>query len=215
MKLINTSGWKFFNLLLMTELLPFYGTLHPEAGCDEAGRGCLAGPVVAAAVVFSPGIVIPGLDDSKKLSHLQRLMLRDIIIEKAFSWSVAFIDNIVIDEINILNATWRAMQHALKTLTTVPAFILVDGNRFRPFEDIPHTCIVKGDGKYMSIAAASVLAKTARDEYMEKIHQEFPHYNWKQNKGYPTIEHKLAIHAHGFSPFHRKTFSSSIQMKMF
>jgi ribonuclease HII len=199
----------------MPDLLPFYGQLQPEAGCDEAGRGCLAGPVVAAAVVLTPGTVIPGLDDSKKLSHKQRFILRDIIMEKAVSWAVEFIDNNVIDEINILNATFLAMHNALNALCSAPVFILVDGNRFRPYMKIPHLCVIKGDGKYLSIAAASVLAKTARDEYMENIHMEFPLYNWKQNKGYPTIEHKLAIHEHGFTPYHRRTFSSSIQMKMF
>lgn len=199
----------------MAILKSFYGEQIPEAGCDEAGRGCLAGPVVAAAVVLPQNIEISGLDDSKKLSQNQRLVLRDIIKEKAVSWSVAFIDNLVIDDINILNATWLAMHEALNRLSTPPAFILIDGNRFKPYRNIPHLCVVKGDGKYMSIAAASVLAKTARDEFMEKIHREFPNYNWERNKGYPTMEHKLAIHKYGFTPHHRRTFSASIQMKIF
>jgi ribonuclease HII len=199
----------------MTVLKSSYGHFHPEAGCDEAGRGCLAGPVVAAAVILKTSSNIPGLDDSKKLTHIKRLQLRELIVEQAIAIAVAFVDHIEIDEMNILNASFLAMHQALKQLKPQPAFILVDGNRFQPYENIPHQCIVKGDGKFMSIAAASVIAKTTRDDYMEKIHQEFPHYQWLNNKGYPTLEHKMAILKHGFSPYHRRSFSASIQLKLF
>jgi ribonuclease HII len=199
----------------MTVLKSSYGHFHPEAGCDEAGRGCLAGPVVAAAVILKTSSNIPGLDDSKKLTHIKRLQLRELIVEQAIAIAVAFVDHLEIDEMNILNASFLAMHQALKQLKPQPALILVDGNRFQPYENIPHQCIVKGDGKFMSIAAASVIAKTTRDDYMVKIHQEFPHYQWLNNKGYPTLEHKMAILKHGFSPYHRRSFSASIQLKLF
>lgn len=199
----------------MTVLKSSYGHFHPEAGCDEAGRGCLAGPVVAAAVILKTSSNIPGLDDSKKLTHIKRLQLRELIVEQAIAIAVAFVDHLEIDEMNILNASFLAMHQALKQLKPQPAFILVDGNRFQPYENIPHQCIVKGDGKFMSIAAASVIAKTTRDDYMVKIHQEFPLYQWLNNKGYPTLEHKMAILKHGFSPYHRRSFSASIQLKLF
>lgn len=189
--------------------------MHPEAGCDEAGRGCLAGPVVAAAVILDDISIIPGLNDSKKMSAVNRERLRPEIEAKALAWSVAFVDAETIDSINILKASIKAMHIALDGLEVKPAFVIVDGNRFISWNKIPFECIVKGDSKFMSIAAASIIAKTYRDDYMEKIHKEYPYYNWNKNKGYPTIEHKMAILKHGFSPYHRKTFSCSIQTKLF
>ncbi len=199
----------------MNKLKKSFGNIFPQAGCDEAGRGCLAGPVVAAAVILKKNITIENLNDSKKLTLKERNQLRDVIMDNALAWAVAFIDNHQIDKMNILNASILAMHHAMEKLNIQPAFVLVDGNRFKPYKDIPYECIVKGDGKYLNIAAASVLAKTARDDFMLKIHNEFPHYNWHKNKGYPTMEHKLAIHKYGLTEYHRKTFSSSIQMKLF
>jgi len=196
-------------------LQQFYGDLRPEAGCDEAGRGCLSGPVVASAVILHSEKPISGLNDSKKLNHRQRIELKEEILSNALAWGVAFVDNHTIDEINILNASIMAMHQALDTLAITPKIIIVDGNKFKPYKDIPHVCIVKGDGKFMSIAAASILAKTFRDEYMENIHNEFPMYLWNKNKGYPTPEHKLAVHANGLTHYHRRTFSSSIQLKLF
>jgi len=199
----------------MVVLETSFGMVFPQAGCDEAGRGCLAGPVVAAAVILNSNAVIHGLDDSKKISHSKRIQLREVILEMAPAWAVAMVDNEEIDEINILNASFLAMHRALDELHLTPSLIIVDGNRFKQYKDIPHVCIVKGDGKMMSIAAASVLAKTARDAFMEQIHEEFPQYGWDKNKGYPTLEHKLAIHKYGLTKYHRKTFSSAIQLKMF
>ncbi len=199
----------------MTRLRNTFGKLFPEAGCDEAGRGCLAGPVAAAAVILHPKTKIEDINDSKKLSHTKRLHLRDIIKRKALCWAVAFADNKEIDEINILNASVLAMHRALSKLKTKPEFIIVDGNKFIPYMDIPYISIIKGDSKYMSIAAASILAKTARDEYMQRIHNEFPQYYWNKNKGYPTMKHKIAISEAGLSPYHRRTFSSAIQLKLF
>ena len=196
-------------------LQAFYKNKNSEAGCDEAGRGCLAGPVVAATVILNPENTIHGLNDSKKLNHKQRTELKSEIIYKSLAWAVAFIDNHKIDEINILNASILAMHEALDKISIIPEIIIVDGNKFKPYKDISHECIVKGDGKFMSIAAASILAKTFRDEYMESIHHEFPMYMWNKNKGYPTPEHKLAVHEHGLSCYHRRTFSSSIQLKLF
>lgn len=177
-----------------------------EAGCDEAGRGCLAGSVYAAAVILPESYANPVLNDSKKLTHRQREELRKNIEEEAVSWAVAFCTAREIDEINILNASWLAMHRALADLKPRPAHIIVDGNRFRPFQDIAHHCIVKGDGKFLSIAAASVLAKTHRDEFMEKLDAEFPGYGWKKNKAYPTLEHRKAILEKGITPWHRKSF---------
>jgi ribonuclease HII len=177
-----------------------------EAGCDEAGRGCLAGPVVAAAVILPKLFKHPVLNDSKKLSEKQRLMLRDEIISSAIDWKVAFIDSSEIDELNILRASIKAMHNAIEGLKNEPEFLLIDGNRFYPYKKIKHQTIVKGDGLYFPIAAASILAKTFRDEYMEKIHDEFPDYNWAQNKGYPTYNHRMAIMKHGITPYHRKSF---------
>jgi len=175
-----------------------------EAGCDEAGRGCLAGPVVAAAVILR--MPIEGLMDSKKLSEKQRLSLRIQIEKEALSFAVAVVSPRRIEEINILNASIEAMQIALSELKTQPEFILIDGNRFKSYENIPHTCVIKGDDKFQSIAAASILAKTYRDEIMLGLHNEHPEYQWKQNKGYPTIAHRSAIEEHGACIHHRKTF---------
>lgn len=178
-----------------------------EAGCDEAGRGCLAGPVVAAAVILPDGFSNELLNDSKQLSEKQRAQLRPLIEREALAWAVAFADNHEIDRINILNASILAMHRALDQLSVRPEHIIVDGNRFKKYGEIPHLCIVKGDGKYMSIAAASVLAKTHRDEYMENLHQQFPVYNWKKNKGYPTREHRQGIEQFGTTDYHRLSFT--------
>jgi len=178
-----------------------------EAGCDEAGRGCLAGPVVAAAVILPKNYKHPVLNDSKKLSAKQRLELKDEIINSAIAWKVAFVDSIEIDEINILRASIRAMHLAVEGLKKEPQFLLIDGNSFIPYKEIKYKTIVKGDGLYFSIAAASVLAKTFRDEYMEKIHNEYPVYGWNRNKGYPTSFHREALNKYGISPYHRKSFS--------
>lgn len=177
-----------------------------EAGCDEAGRGCLAGPVVAAAVILPKNFKHPVLNDSKKLTAKQRLLLKDEIISSAVFWKVAFVDNNEIDEINILRASIKAMHLAVEGLEKEPQFLLIDGNRFYPYKNIKHKTVVKGDGLYFSIAAASVLAKTFRDEYMEKIHNEFPDYDWIKNKGYPTPGHKKAIIKYGITPYHRRSF---------
>ncbi len=177
-----------------------------EAGCDEAGRGCLAGPVVAAAVILPKGYSNELLNDSKKLTDKKRNELRTIIEKESLSYAVAFIDNNEIDELNILRASFTAMHRALDNLNTTPELILVDGNRFIPYKEIQHECVIKGDGKFMSIAAASILAKTYRDEYMEKIHEEYPEYGWEKNKGYPTKIHRAAIKKLGATPFHRATF---------
>ena len=178
-----------------------------EAGCDEAGRGCLAGPVVAAAVILPKNYKHPVLDDSKKLSAKQRALLKDEIINSAIAWKVAFVDNTEIDEMNILRASIKAMHIAIGGLEKVPQFLLIDGNRFYAYKDIKHQTIIKGDGLYFSIAAASVLAKTFRDEFMEKIHNEFPQYSWNKNKGYPTAVHRAAIMKYGITPYHRKSFT--------
>lgn len=188
-----------------------------EAGCDEAGRGCLAGPVTAAAVILPSDFNEPLLNDSKKLSEKQRSFLRPLIEEKALAFAVAFIHQEEIDEINILRASFKAMHLAIKNLKMVPEMLLIDGNRFISYPNIPHECIIKGDGKFLSIAAASVLAKTYRDEYMEKIHGEFPYYRWDRNKGYPTLEHRRAIKDVGDCKYHRKSFTllSPVQLELF
>lgn len=177
-----------------------------EAGCDEAGRGCLSGPVFAAAVIWDRNIDSHIINDSKKLSEKQRNELRIFIEENAIAWSVAYVKSEKIDEINILSASILAMHLALDNLKVKPEHIAVDGNRFKPYSDIPYECVVKGDAKYTNIAAASILAKTYRDEFMCKIHNEFPQYNWKKNKGYPTAEHRNAIREFGLTPYHRKSF---------
>ena len=177
-----------------------------EAGTDEAGRGCLAGPVTAAAVILPETFTNDILNDSKQLSVLRRDLLRPVLEEQAVCYGICHVVVEEIDEINILNASITGMHRAIEQLSVVPEFILVDGNRFKPYGKIPHECIIKGDSKYMSIAAASVLAKTYRDAYMDKIHEEFPMYNWKKNKGYPTKEHREAIRKYGISKYHRKSF---------
>lgn len=177
-----------------------------ECGTDEAGRGCLAGPVTAAAVILSPNFKNSIINDSKKLSEHKRDLLRPIIELDALTFGVSHVFQDDIDQINILNASILAMHKSITQLTPTPEFIIVDGNRFKPYNDIPFETIIKGDGKYLSIAAASVLAKTYRDEYMNTIHEEFPMYNWKQNKGYPTKEHREAIRKYGVTKYHRKSF---------
>ncbi len=188
-------------------LKPYHTTLFPEAGCDEAGRGCLAGPVVAAAVILPHRIKIPGLDDSKKLTELQREKLVPIIKQKALNWAIGVCSPQEIDQINILNASFLAMHRALAQLPSNIAHIIVDGNRFTKYETIPHSCIIRGDGIYLSIAAASVLAKTYRDELMQGLHSDFPHYAWDKNKGYPTKVHRKGISEFGSCVHHRMTFT--------
>jgi ribonuclease HII len=177
-----------------------------EAGLDEAGRGCLAGPVVAAAVILPRKYKHAKLTDSKKLSRKKRTKLREEIIRDAVDWSIAIVDNKTIDEMNILNASFYAMHEAIDKLATRPELLLIDGNRFNPYEGIHHECIVKGDSTYLSIAAASILAKTFRDEYMETLHEKYPVYQWHKNVGYPTPFHRRVIQTKGISPYHRKTF---------
>ena len=186
-----------------------------EAGCDEAGRGCLAGPVTAAAVILPPDFSNELLNDSKQLTERQRDRLRPIIEREAVAWAVAMVSPQEIDRMNILRASITAMHRALDQLLVRPEAILVDGNRFYPYHDIPHTTIVKGDGKLMSIAAASVLAKTHRDELMRRLDEEFPQYGWAKNKGYPTLDHRAAIAANGVSPHHRRTFQLLPQPTLF
>ena len=183
-----------------------YSNLLLESGTDEAGRGCLAGPVTAAAVILPENFKNELLNDSKQLSEKTREKLRPLIEEQAISFAVTHLEPLIIDDINILNASIRAMQESILKLNPKPSYIIVDGNRFKPVLDIPYSCIIKGDSKFMSIAAASILAKTYRDEYMNRIHEEFPMYNWKQNKGYPTKEHREAIRKYGVTKYHRMTF---------
>jgi len=197
-------------------LISTYQQQFIEAGCDEAGRGCLAGPVFAAAVIFPADYCNPLLNDSKQLSEKKRMALRPIIEQEALAFAVASVSAEEIDSINILNASYLAMHRALDMLKTPAAYIIVDGNRFKPYNNIPHECIVKGDGKYLSIAAASILAKTYRDEYMDKLALDFPQYDWFANKGYPTIKHRNAVLELGLTPHHRKTFRiSDPQLKLF
>ncbi|WP_018337166.1 MULTISPECIES: ribonuclease HII [Butyricimonas] len=178
-----------------------------EAGCDEAGRGCLAGPVFAAAVILPENFRNEMLNDSKQLSEKKRDELRTIIEREALAWAVAAVDNEEIDKINILNASIEGMHRALAQLSITPQHILVDGNRFKPYGNIEHHCIVKGDSKYMAIAAASILAKTHRDEYMLQLHERYPMYDWASNKGYPTKKHRAGIAEHGITPYHRRSFT--------
>lgn len=178
-----------------------------EAGCDEAGRGCLAGPVYAAAVILPQGFQNDLLNDSKQLSEKHRYQLRQIVEREAIAWAVGVVTNEEIDEINILRASILAMHRAVAQLKVRPQHLLIDGNRFMPYDDIPHTTVVKGDATYMSIAAASILAKTYRDDFMKKIHQEYPQYHWDKNKGYPAPVHREAIRQYGTSPYHRMTFN--------
>ena len=188
-----------------------------EAGCDEAGRGCLAGSVFAAAVIFPPDYTNPDINDSKQLTDERRHQLRSIIERDALTYGVGVVTAEEIDQINILNASILAMHRALDKLAMRPQSIIVDGNKFKPYHDIPFQTIVKGDGKYLSIAAASILAKTYRDDYMQQLHAEFPLYGWDQNKGYPTKQHRDAIRQHGATPYHRMTFNllPPIQLDLF
>ena len=188
-------------------LLPYLHEDLIEAGCDEAGRGCLAGAVYAAAVILPPDFRNELLNDSKQLTERQRYDLRPVIQREALAWAVGVVSPQEIDEINILNASFLAMHRAVDALKVRPQHLLIDGNRFRPYSGIPHTIVVKGDGKYLSIAAASVLAKTYRDDYMLRLHAEYPDYGWDRNKGYPTREHRAAIALHGTTPYHRRSFN--------
>jgi len=187
-------------------LLNYFDKSKVEAGCDEAGRGCLAGPVYAAAVIMPHDFHHPLLTDSKQTTRAQRYELRPIIEAEAISWAVARLTPKEIDRYNILNASFKAMHRAVKKLSTTPELLLIDGNRFNPYKGIVHECVIKGDGKYTSIAAASILAKTYRDDYMEKQHRKYPQYGWLDNKGYPTQAHRKAIASHGPCDLHRKTF---------
>ena len=187
-------------------LLPFFQKDVIEAGCDEAGRGCLSGPVFAAAVILPTDFFCQELTDSKQLTDKQRYALRPVIKKEAIEWKIGMVSPQEIDEINILNASFLAMHRAISALQTRPQQLIIDGNRFKKYKDIPHQCIVKGDGKYFSIAAASILAKTYRDDYMAKLHKDFPQYDWLQNKGYPTKKHRACIQEFGVSPHHRVTF---------
>ncbi|MEW6467907.1 MAG: ribonuclease HII [Bacteroidota bacterium] len=187
----------------------FYHKELTEAGCDEAGRGCLAGPVYAAAVILPKDLnkkLLTGLNDSKQMNEELRYELRPVIQEVALAWCVASASHQEIDEINILNASFLAMHRALDGLSLAPKHIIIDGNRFKKYRDIPHQCVIEGDGKYLSIAAASVLAKTYRDDHMKELHEKFPVYNWKRNKAYATPEHRKAIEDHGLCEFHRRSF---------
>ena len=188
-------------------LLPYLNEGIIEAGCDEAGRGCLAGPVYAAAVILPPDFTNDLLNDSKQLSEKKRYQLRPIIEKEAIAWGVGVVTEKEIDDINILNASFLAMHRAIDALKVQPEALLIDGNRFKKYKQLPHTCIVKGDGKMMSIAAASILAKTYRDDFMNQIHEKYPYYGWNSNKGYPTAAHRKAIEQHGASEYHRMTFT--------
>jgi ribonuclease HII len=190
----------------MNLLKPFFQNLLIEAGCDEAGRGCYAGPVFAAAVILPADFFHPLLNDSKQVKEADREKLRTVIEQQAIAWAVASVDNEEIDRINILKASYKAMHLALEQLKTKPRLLLIDGNRFIPYKKIPYQCIVKGDSIYASIAAASILAKTYRDDYMVRLHEQFPQYNWKQNKAYGTMEHRKAIEQYGLCKYHRKSF---------
>lgn len=190
----------------MKRLFAFYQDKKIEAGCDEAGRGCLAGPVFAASVILPKDFDHELLTDSKKLTEKQRYQLRPLIEKEAIAWAVGIVSHKEIDEINILNASYLAMHRAVEKLQIQPEFLIIDGNRFKPFKNIPFACIVKGDGKFYSIAAASVLAKTYRDDFMLDLHRKFPNYAWDKNKGYPTKAHRNGIVEHGISPYHRRTY---------
>ena len=185
-----------------------------EAGCDEAGRGCLAGPVVAAAVILKKDADYSELNDSKQITEKKRMQLRELVMNEALAYGIGTVTAEEIDKINILNASFLAMHRALDELKLQPELLLIDGNRFNPYKKIKHICVVGGDAKYQSIAAASILAKTTRDMMMEQYDAQFPVYNWKKNKGYPTPEHKRAIAEHGITPLHRKTFNMAIQTKI-
>lgn len=202
------------NLILLQSFVNFSSMLSAflqekliEAGCDEAGRGCYAGPVFAAAVILPKDFYHPLLNDSKKVSEHNRLVLKEVIENTAIAWSVAKVSHEEIDKINILKASIKAMHLAIKELKIKPELLLIDGNRFQKYQQIPHQCVIKGDGKYASIAAASILAKTYRDAYMQKLHKKYPAYHWDTNKGYGTLDHRNAIEANGLCKYHRKSFS--------
>ena len=188
-------------------LLPYLNKDVVEAGCDEAGRGCLAGAVFAAAVILPKDFQNELLNDSKQLTERQRYALREVIEREAVAWAVGMVSPAEIDKINILNASILAMHRAVDGLKVRPEALIIDGNRFRPYRDVPHTTVVKGDGKYLSIAAASILAKTYRDDYMNRLHEEYPYYDWTGNKGYPTKKHREGIRLHGTTPYHRMSFN--------
>jgi len=188
-------------------LKSYYKKTNTEAGCDEAGRGCLAGPVVAAAVILPKNYKNKFIDDSKKIPEKLRYQLAEEIKQAALAWAIAEVDHHKIDEINILNASILAMHKAVDKLTLTPDFLLIDGNRFKPYKEIKHQCVIKGDGIYLSIAAASLLAKTHRDDVMMNLHNEFPYYGWDKNKGYPTLSHRAGIKQHGDCRYHRKSFT--------
>lgn len=198
-------------------LKPFYQDALIEAGCDEAGRGCLAGAVYAAAVILPKDYQNDLLNDSKQLTEKQRYLLREQIERDAIAWAVGVVDEKEIDKINILRASILAMHRAVEQLKVQPGYLIIDGNRFMPYKKLPYSTIVKGDGKYLSIAAASILAKTYRDDYMNRLHEEYPYYDWKKNKGYPTKKHREGIKLHGASPYHRITFNllGDGQMELF
>lgn len=205
--------WKT-SCIFTSVLASHYQTIFTEAGCDEAGRGAYAGPVVAAAVILPPNFYHPLLNDSKLVKESVRNELRTIIEQQAICYAVAMVDNQEIDKINILKASFKAMHLAIAQLTTLPQLLLIDGNRFAPYAAIPHQCIVKGDSKYASIAAASILAKTYRDAYMQQLHPQFPHYQWQQNKGYGTAIHRKAIEQFGLCHYHRLSYQiSPLQQK--
>lgn len=196
-------------------LRAYYQNKLREAGCDEAGRGCLAGPVFAAAVILPPRFRNPLLNDSKLMKPEDRYELRELIKKKAIAWAVASVDHEEIDRINILRASFKAMHLALDQLPVRPELILVDGHMFTPYAEIPHKCMIRGDAQFASIAAASVLAKTCRDDHMQELHTRFPDYGWLTNKGYGTMEHRKAIARHGLTPFHRRSFQvSDVQIDM-
>ena len=196
-------------------LIPCFSDDKIEAGCDEAGRGCIAGPVVAAAVILPRGKDFPEFNDSKKLTERQRERLRGIVMDNAVAYGIGVVSAQEIDEINILNASFLALHCAIDALKVRPEMLLIDGNRFNPYRDVPYKCVVGGDAKYQAIAAASILAKTTRDHIMLELDTQYPNYNWKKNKGYPTVEHKKAVHDFGVTPYHRMTFNMSIQLELF
>ena len=197
-------------------LLPYYKEDVVEAGCDEAGRGCLAGSVYAAAVILPPDYHNEKLNDSKQLSASQRYALREEIERDAIAWALGIVTAQEIDEMNILRASITAMHRAIDALKVRPEHLIIDGNRFYKYQDLPHTTVVKGDGKYLSIAAASILAKTYRDDYMKELHNEYPFYGWNHNAGYPTKEHRQGIETHGTTPYHRMTFNltGTVQLEL-
>ncbi|MDY3849090.1 MAG: ribonuclease HII [Prevotella sp.] len=206
-RVTGSSGPRARAVRCESSLLPFYHPSLIEAGCDEAGRGCLAGSVFAAAVILPPDYSNADLNDSKQLTEKRRYALREVIQHDAVAWAVGIVTAEEIDKVNILNASILAMHRALDALAVRPEAVIIDGNRFKPYKNLPYATIVKGDGKYLSIAAASILAKTYRDDYMLQLHDEYPQYDWRGNKGYPTKKHREAIKQYGVTPYHRRTFN--------